>query len=79
VLRLLTDRAAPKFPRVIALLAVLYAIFPLDLIPDVAPVIGWIDDVGLATLAAAYVVSAAARHERRRAEEAEVEGALAAT
>ena len=69
VLRLLTDRTAPKLPRIVALIAVLYAIFPLDLVPDVLPLIGWIDDLGLATIAVTYVLSAAARHEERRAAE----------
>jgi uncharacterized membrane protein YkvA (DUF1232 family) len=80
VLRLLTDRTAPRFPRFVALLAVVYAIFPFDLIPDVVPVVGWIDDVGLASIAVAFVLSAAARHERRRAamEEASGDPALAA-
>jgi uncharacterized membrane protein YkvA (DUF1232 family) len=80
VLRLLTDRTAPRFPRFVALLALLYAIFPFDLIPDVVPIVGWIDDVGLASIAVAFVVSAAARHERRRAEieESSSDPALAA-
>lgn len=30
---------------IIALLAVLYIISPIDFIPDFIPVIGWIDDV----------------------------------
>jgi len=33
------------------LLAALYAVFPLDLIPDMVPVIGWLDDLGVMSLA----------------------------
>lgn len=30
----------------IIVLSVLYILSPLDLVPDVIPVIGWLDDVG---------------------------------
>jgi uncharacterized membrane protein YkvA (DUF1232 family) len=33
-----------------ALLAVLYVISPIDLIPDVIPVLGWMDDAGMLVL-----------------------------
>ena len=36
----------------IALLAFLYIMSPLDLIPDVIPVIGWLDDLGVLAWAA---------------------------
>jgi len=68
VLRLLTDARAPTLPRVVALLAVLYVLLPIDLVPDVVPIVGWIDDLGIASIAVAYVLSAAARHERRAAQ-----------
>lgn len=35
------------------LIAVCYAIFPLDFLPDLIPVLGWIDDV--AVLAYAFM------------------------
>lgn len=34
-----------SFVTVILILALLYIISPIDLIPDVIPVVGWIDDV----------------------------------
>ena len=37
---------------IIALLAFLYIVSPLDLIPDVIPVIGWLDDLGVLAWAA---------------------------
>lgn len=40
---------------IIALLAFLYIISPLDLIPDVVPVIGWLDDLGVLAWAARQV------------------------
>ena len=65
--RFLTDGAAPWFPRLLALFTLIYLISPVDLIPDVIPVIGWLDDLGFVSFAIAYVAAAAARHENERA------------
>lgn len=43
--RLMTDARVSVFDRIVVLLAVAYVVSPLDLIPDVLPVIGQIDDV----------------------------------
>lgn len=56
VARFFFSRRAPVLPKLVALLAVVYAVVPIDLIPDVAPVIGWLDDAGLAGIALAYVM-----------------------
>lgn len=40
---------------IIALLALLYIVSPLDLIPDVIPVVGWLDDLGVLAWAARQV------------------------
>ena len=37
--------------------ALLYIITPLDLIPDVVPVVGWLDDLGIAGFALRYIFS----------------------
>ncbi len=39
------DRRTPWLARIIALLAVAYAVSPVDLIPEVIPVIGLLDDI----------------------------------
>lgn len=46
-------------PKALVVFAVLYLLWPIDLLPDIAPIIGWLDDVGLGTLATLYLVSAA--------------------
>jgi uncharacterized membrane protein YkvA (DUF1232 family) len=52
--RFLRDREAPLLPRLLALFAVLYVILPFDAIPDVIPIVGWLDDVGVIALVVAW-------------------------
>ena len=60
--RLLFDRDAPLAPRMVALFAVLYVVMPLDLIPDVIPFFGWLDDIGITGVAMAYVIAKAGEY-----------------
>ena len=64
--RFLTDGTAPWFPRALAVFTLLYLVSPVDLIPDVIPIFGFLDDLGLMSFAIAYVAAAAARHENAR-------------
>lgn len=41
---------------IIIVAALLYLISPLDAIPDTIPVLGWLDDMGVITLAAGYII-----------------------
>ena len=60
VLALLRDPRTPALPRIAVLLAVLYLIFPLDLLPgSVVPVIGWLDDLTFIWLALRWLVKSA--------------------
>ncbi|XHS79790.1 YkvA family protein [Burkholderiaceae bacterium UC74_6] len=43
----LCDREASWVSRVFAILVAGYVIDPIDLIPDVVPIVGWLDDLGL--------------------------------
>ena len=63
IARFLTDRRAPIFPKLLLGGAVLYLLLPLDLIPDIAPILGWLDDAGLIGIALAWLVSAVGRYE----------------
>lgn len=66
--RFLRDADAPKLPKMMAVLAVLYVVMPFDLVSDLVPFIGWLDDLGLTAVALGYIASKAAKYE----DEAEV-------
>lgn len=57
--RLSTDPAVPRGVRVRLVLLVGYLVMPLDLVPDVIPVIGYADDAVVVALALRSVVKAA--------------------
>lgn len=57
--RLAADPQLPRGVRVVLLLALLYLILPIDLVPDFIPVLGYADD--------AIIVGAALRSVARRA------------
>ncbi|MDP3714453.1 MAG: DUF1232 domain-containing protein [Mycobacteriales bacterium] len=54
--RLARDRALPRRTRVGLWLVVAYLASPVDLVPDVVPVLGWADDVVLVLLVLRVVV-----------------------
>jgi uncharacterized membrane protein YkvA (DUF1232 family) len=41
---MLRNPAAPMVAKITAILAAIYIISPVDLIPDVIPILGWLDD-----------------------------------
>jgi uncharacterized membrane protein YkvA (DUF1232 family) len=49
--RLLREPRVPLLTKGVLLLAALYVIFPLDFLPDIFPVIGQLDDLGIAVVA----------------------------
>jgi uncharacterized membrane protein YkvA (DUF1232 family) len=62
-LRFLMDGRAPKLPKALLLGAVAYTLLPLDLVPDLVPILGWLDDAGVMTAAMAWLLRAVARYE----------------
>lgn len=57
--RLSADPALPKGVRVRLVLLIAYLVFPLDLVPDFIPVIGYADDAVIVALALRSVTRAA--------------------
>ena len=55
--RYFRDRNASPWGKIFALLTVAYVVMPVDAIPDIAPVLGWLDDLGLMLVALTYLAS----------------------
>ena len=66
VIRYFKDSAVPRWRKWVGLLAVLYVLSPIDVIPDVLPVIGWLDDLGVIGLALGFVTRDVAKYEAAR-------------
>lgn len=49
------DKDTDWKPKVAMAFALIYLLWPLDLIPDLAPILGWLDDIGITALAIAYL------------------------
>ena len=65
IFRYLKDPRAPAWPKVFFVIATIYLVMPVDLIPDIAPVIGWLDDLGIGAVATGFVLNAVAKHHDR--------------
>ena len=60
VLALLRDPRTPTLPRLAVLLAVVYLLSPVDLLPAaVFPIVGWLDDLTFVWLALRWLVRSA--------------------
>ena len=66
VRRLAADRSLPRGVRVRLWLLLSYLLSPVDLVPDVVPVLGYADDVVVVALALRSVVRAAGSHALAR-------------
>lgn len=61
--RYMRDGRVPLWRRLAGVLAVAYFVMPVDAVPDVVPVLGWLDDVGVLSAAALFLVREVQRHE----------------
>lgn len=50
------DPRVATWRKLAGLLAVLYFVSPVDVIPDFIPVVGWLDDLGVLSAAAFFMV-----------------------
>jgi uncharacterized membrane protein YkvA (DUF1232 family) len=61
LVRYFRDPSAGLLGKGFVLAAVVYVICPIDLIPDV-PIVGWLDDLGVASVAMAWLGRVSARY-----------------
>ncbi len=62
LVRYFRDREASILGKLFVLAAAVYVISPVDLIPDAFPVIGWLDDMGVMSLAVAWMWKVVGRY-----------------
>lgn len=53
--RFMADPQQPLAKKAVAVAALLYFIVPVDAVPDVAPLVGYLDDAGVVAAACAYL------------------------
>ena len=63
--RYLRDGRVPLWRKLVGVAAVAYLVWPFDLIPDYIPIVGWLDDAGVLTLAALFLIRDVRLHEAR--------------
>ncbi|MBK5256074.1 MAG: DUF1232 domain-containing protein [Vicinamibacteria bacterium] len=45
IIALMRNPKVSKFPKFLVVGAILYVVWPWDAVPDIAPVVGWLDDI----------------------------------
>jgi uncharacterized membrane protein YkvA (DUF1232 family) len=60
--RFFRDPNGSKLGKLFVLATLVYVIMPIDFVPDLVPIIGWLDDLGLASLAAVYLAGVAKQY-----------------
>ena len=66
-LAFIADPAVATWQKLVGLVAALYVIWPFDAVPDAIPLLGWLDDLGVAGLFAWYMVRQINKHAEARA------------
>lgn len=56
------DPRVSLWRKLAGVLAVLYFVSPVDVLPDFIPVLGWLDDLGVLSAAAFFMVREVQRH-----------------
>jgi uncharacterized membrane protein YkvA (DUF1232 family) len=63
----LSDPKVAFWKKTLGLLALAYALFPFDGVPDAIPVLGWLDDAGVLAAVATYTLRQIAQHSQSAA------------
>ncbi|MFA6161663.1 MAG: DUF1232 domain-containing protein [Patescibacteria group bacterium] len=65
LIKYLRDPKSDWKPKATIVVAILYLIWPIDLLPDIAPILGWLDDIGITSLAIAYLLHASGQYSKQ--------------
>ena len=63
---ILLDRETPWYIKLILAAALLYIIYPVDLLADIIPFFGWLDDLTIGSLLVALAVRLVPEHVIKR-------------
>ncbi|NVI99770.1 DUF1232 domain-containing protein [Myxococcus sp. AM009] len=61
--RYVRDPHVALWRKLAGVMAVVYFLSPVDALPDVIPVLGWLDDLGVLSAAAFFMVREVQRHQ----------------
>lgn len=67
--RFFTRKNGAWGPRIFALLALVYVFVPIDLVADVIPFFGWLDDIGVMAMAMGWIAKAVHKELHREGDE----------
>ena len=60
--RYFRDPSVSAWRKLAGVAAVAYLVMPFDVVPDFVPVLGWLDDIGVLSAAAMFVIREVKRH-----------------
>jgi uncharacterized membrane protein YkvA (DUF1232 family) len=63
--RYFRDGAVPGWRKFVVVGALAYVLLPIDLVPDLVPLLGWLDDIGALGAAMAFFARDVAAHARK--------------
>ena len=63
------SRSVARWKKMLGVFSVVYAILPVDFIPDVLPMVGWLDDIGFLAVAFAFIARDMAKNAKLDAEQ----------
>lgn len=79
-LRLFADRRVPIFVKLVPLLAIVYLLWPIDLIPDLpVPILGQLDDLAILLIALRFFVELSPEEVVSELQDGSAKDAISAT
>ncbi len=63
IIALMRNPKVSRFPKFLVVGAILYVVWPWDAVPDIAPLVGWIDDIMFFIGAVSLLFNAAPKSE----------------